>query len=98
MSGDKKISGILIENTLRSNKIHSSIIGTGININQILFKNSLNAISLKKLSNNEFSVNVVLDELINNYKFYLSKINNVEELSKYQEKVFSKMDIFLECK
>lgn len=82
LSGDKKISGILIENTLRSNKIHSSIIGTGININQILFKNSLNAISLKKLSNNEFSVNVVLDELINNYKFYLSKINNVEELSK----------------
>ena len=57
LSGDKKISGILIENTLRSNKIHSSIIGTGININQILFKNSLNAISLKKLSNNEFSVN-----------------------------------------
>ena len=78
----KKISGILIENTLRSNKIHSSIIGTGININQILFKNSLNAISLKKLSNHEFSVKVVLDELINNYKFYLSKINNVDELSK----------------
>jgi BirA family biotin operon repressor/biotin-[acetyl-CoA-carboxylase] ligase len=82
LSGDKKISGILIENTLRSNKIYSSIIGTGININQILFKNSLNATSFKKLSNNEFSVNVVLNELIKNYKFYLSKISNVEELSK----------------
>jgi len=82
LSGDKKISGILIENTIRSNKINSSIIGTGININQIIFRNSINATSLKNLSNKDFYVNDVLDELIHNYKFYLSKINNIEELYK----------------
>jgi BirA family biotin operon repressor/biotin-[acetyl-CoA-carboxylase] ligase len=43
---DKKISGILIENTITSGFISKSIIGTGININQTDFGNGLNAISL----------------------------------------------------
>ena len=34
LSGGKKISGILIENSIKSNKIYSTIIGTGINISQ----------------------------------------------------------------
>ena len=34
---ENKIAGILIENTLRENYLHHSIIGIGININQIKF-------------------------------------------------------------
>lgn len=49
--GNKKIAGILIENTLRDNTIKSTIIGIGINVNQTTFKTNINATSLALLSN-----------------------------------------------
>lgn len=49
---DKKIAGILIENTVRNNRIASSIVGIGINVNQTEFSNTINnAISLKSIMN-----------------------------------------------
>ena len=39
--GTKKICGILIEHSIRSNKIMWSIIGIGINVNQTVFPSSL---------------------------------------------------------
>lgn len=54
--GDKKIAGILIENTLRENNIQSSIIGIGINFNQSEFIKLGNATSLKLLTNKEFDL------------------------------------------
>lgn len=82
LSGRKKISGILIENTIKSNKINSTIIGAGINVNQIIFRNIPNVTSIKQLSKKDIPVDNVLKELIKNYKFYFSKINNKESLSK----------------
>ncbi len=35
--GDKKIAGILIQNSLMGKKVSSTIVGTGININQTIF-------------------------------------------------------------
>lgn len=35
--GNKKVSGILIENTLRGDKINSVVMGIGINVNQAVF-------------------------------------------------------------
>ena len=50
MSVSKKLGGILIENTLVSNKINQSIIGIGININQEIFSDDLPmAVSIKQL-------------------------------------------------
>ena len=43
LSADKKISGILIESTIKSNKMNDYIIGLGLNINQEKFNNLLNA-------------------------------------------------------
>ena len=48
--GNKKISGILIENTLRETSIRSSIVGIGININQTDFTDAINATSLALLT------------------------------------------------
>lgn len=61
--GTKKIAGILIENTLRENTIHSSIIGIGININQTAFNADINATSLALITNKEFDLMQVLEKL-----------------------------------
>ena len=46
MTRNKKISGILIENNIRGKLINYSIIGIGVNVNQLNFKNLPKATSL----------------------------------------------------
>ena len=54
---DKKIAGILIENSTRSNQFISSIIGIGININQTTFvSNAPNPTSFKLITNKEYDL------------------------------------------
>lgn len=57
---DKKIAGILIENSIRNNQIINSIVGVGININQVDFGN-LNATSLKLEDGKEHDLQKCLD-------------------------------------
>ena len=47
LSGNFKICGILIENNLKNDIIQSSIIGFGLNVNQLEFGNLKKASSLK---------------------------------------------------
>jgi len=62
--GNKKIGGMLIENTLRSNYLDWSIIGLGININQIDFDARLpNPTSLAKELNKKIKINDCLFQL-----------------------------------
>lgn len=74
---NKKIAGILIENTITREKIIDSIIGIGININQT-FENELNfAISLAQILQTEINKEKILLLLLKNYqKFYLLLKNN----------------------
>ena len=57
-----KISGILIENTLRSDEINSSVIGIGININQSEF--SVPATSFKKELGKEYDTMALLKSFL----------------------------------
>lgn len=51
---DKKLAGILIENSLQSGKIQHSIIGIGMNVNEEYFSSDIpNAISLRMLTSME---------------------------------------------
>ncbi len=61
--GEKKIGGILIENTLRDTNLQSSIIGIGININQIVFHTTDKSTSLALLANNQFDLKEIMDKL-----------------------------------
>lgn len=61
LSESDKIGGILIENSLQRNKIMSSIIGIGLNINQELFPENLpNASSIKNKTNKTLNLDNVL--------------------------------------
>lgn len=60
-----KIGGILIENTISGTQIEQSIVGIGLNVNQMSFSDRHpNAASLKKLFNVEFNRELLFDELI----------------------------------
>ncbi|MDH5828616.1 biotin--[acetyl-CoA-carboxylase] ligase [Sphingobacterium faecium] len=47
---DEKIAGILIENSIKGYQIATSIIGIGINVNQINFENSNHITSLRSIT------------------------------------------------
>ena len=62
--GKKKIAGILIENSLKNNDLMSSVIGIGINVNQIEFSgDSPNPVSLQMLTKRIYELDRTLEEL-----------------------------------
>lgn len=70
---DRKAGGILIENVLRGNEWKWSIVGIGININQIAFDSSLqNPVSLKQITGKDFDVVELAKEL---HQLVLKRIN-----------------------
>jgi BirA family biotin operon repressor/biotin-[acetyl-CoA-carboxylase] ligase len=68
---DQKIGGILIENQINSHSINQSIVGVGININQIFNKTDITnrAISLKELTQKDWNKKEVLTEIL----FFIEK-------------------------
>ncbi len=57
MVGNEKICGMLIQNTLSGENISNSIIGLGLNVNQINFNSELSfATSLKRLTAKEYNL------------------------------------------
>lgn len=70
LSADKKICGILIENVMKQNSINASIIGIGLNVNQITFDNLPKASSLKLISGQHYELDELAISIINNLKAY----------------------------
>lgn len=60
---DKKICGILIQNTLLGNQIQHSIVGIGLNVNQLDFKSLPQATSLKIETEKEFDLFELIEKL-----------------------------------
>jgi len=66
----QKIAGILIENAVNGDYIESSIIGIGLNVNQINFSESIpNPVSLAIICGKDFD----LQALLNDYKMIFAK-------------------------
>ena len=60
LSHHKKICGVLIENIVKSNGSSHSVIGVGINVNQLVFSSEFKASSIKNIMGRHFE----LDELL----------------------------------
>ena len=80
MSANKKICGILIENTFSGDKIKNSVIGIGLNVNQEIFPETLNNITSLKL---ETSLEYNLDNLLEDIISEIEKNIRFLESSKY---------------
>uniref|UniRef100_UPI0032162319 biotin--[acetyl-CoA-carboxylase] ligase n=1 Tax=uncultured Draconibacterium sp. TaxID=1573823 RepID=UPI0032162319 len=75
--GNKKIAGILIENTIKGSWLDSTIIGIGLNLNQECFKSDApNPVSLKQLTGKEYLVQVVLTEFFNCFNLLMDELMN----------------------
>jgi len=79
-----KIAGILIENNISNSKVNWSVIGFGLNINQINFDDHYKATSLKKLCNESKDINALLELFCKHFeKYYLmlksNKFNQIKE-------------------
>lgn len=79
--GNKKIAGVLIENQLENSFLRSSIIGIGINVNQIEF-GGFNATSLSLQKGDYFSLENLAVKLIENLqnRFNQLQFKNLEGL------------------
>lgn len=77
---EKKICGILIENSLSGHCIERSIVGIGLNINQEVFRSDApNPVSLKQITGEEYDRYQVLERLMNRIKLYYSLLKHDEE-------------------
>ncbi|MPM48631.1 Bifunctional ligase/repressor BirA [bioreactor metagenome] len=65
---ERKIAGILIENSLQGKVIENSIIGIGLNLNQQIFPAELpNPVSLRQITATEQDKNYILDLLLKEF-------------------------------
>ena len=92
MTVNGKISGILIENSVRGKLINESVIGVGINVNQKKFDNLPNATSLFIETGFEFSLDSLSSRLAEIFrKKFLQLEKNKERLLKnYNNHLFLK--------
>lgn len=74
LTENKKISGILIENTFKNSNEVQSIIGIGLNVNQSQFKNLPQASSLYVLENKIFDKDLILISIVNQLEFNLKQL------------------------
>ena len=91
MSGNKKIAGILIENSFFRKKIVDSIIGIGLNVNQIDFDLITNATSMKILKNESFDLNKLSNEFIKKFsllEFQIKKLSKAGLLKKFTSNLY----------
>lgn len=67
--GDKKLVGILIENSLSGPYVEYSIVGIGVNVNQTKWmSNAPNPISMQEITGKEYDVEALLNEWISSMK------------------------------
>lgn len=91
----KKISGLLIENSIKGTLIGSSIIGIGVNVNQTTFIDHPHITSLKSINDTaeEYDISSLANELYlfldTEYK-RLKNADQVQQLQEFNQHLFRK--------
>ncbi|ARV07766.1 biotin--[acetyl-CoA-carboxylase] ligase [Polaribacter sp. SA4-10] len=96
LSANKKICGVLIENSIKGSKIKSSIIGIGLNTNQQVFPDFLkNVTSLKNLTGKNYDLDILLKQIVEKIKEKVKLLddNNFADLEKSYLNVLYKINI-----
>lgn len=93
MSGSFKIGGILIENVLKGQWVQHSIIGIGLNVNQIHFENLEKAASMKSITGHFYDLDGLLHSILDKLHLQLDEIEGktmAQLLPSYEKRLFRK--------
>lgn len=85
---ERKVSGILIENSISTEFAEHSIIGIGLNVNQLKFPKEVEATSISEVMEREYDKMEILSELLTNLDaaFYQVDLKNFRWLKNEYEK------------
>jgi BirA family biotin operon repressor/biotin-[acetyl-CoA-carboxylase] ligase len=88
---NKKLGGILIENTLQGRIINASVIGIGLNINQTTFTSDApNPVSLKQITGKEYPIDLILEAITGNILHYYVEVSPELVRKQYMENLYRK--------
>ena len=90
MINNKKIAGFIIDNLFQKNTIHTTVVGIGINVNQLKFKKyNPEAISISLINNSVIDLGHLKDKFLN---ILDEKYNNMDDgfVKKYNKLLFMK--------
>ena len=91
-AGNKKLAGILIENTFRSTEIAMAVAGTGINVNQVQFSNEVNNVtSLSLERGKKFDIELAAELLHKHISYWYEQLKqgNLELIdSTYHQRLY----------
>ncbi|EIA08315.1 biotin--[acetyl-CoA-carboxylase] ligase [Flavobacterium frigoris] len=92
MSYNFKIGGILIENSIKSDGTVHSIVGLGLNVNQINFENLPKASSLAVICDSQFDKEKILKEIVMKIKQNIAMMNGDTDALwlEYSSRLFKK--------
>lgn len=81
---DKKLAGILIENSLQGNIIKMVVIGVGLNVNQQIFtSNAPNPVSLMQITGKRMNRKYILQQIVKNINDLYSEMDKAKIQSLY---------------
>jgi BirA family biotin operon repressor/biotin-[acetyl-CoA-carboxylase] ligase len=96
MSDNKKIGGILIENSFKSDQSIASIVGIGLNVNQTLFENLPQASSLALISGTNFDKEKLLFQIVSTIQKNIELWHlNAELFTKEYTNLLFKKDVLM---
>ena len=88
---DKKLVGILIENSLQGTKIKSSVIGIGLNVNQKMFvSNAPNPVSLLRITGKRQNRKLLLTKIRQNIQKLYTELSVTKIRAEYAEALYRK--------
>ena len=79
MSETKKLCGILIENSFKSDTKIESVVGIGLNVNQKVFENLPKASSMAVVMNKEYDLDFLIEKILFQLKKYCGLILSNQE-------------------
>lgn len=74
MAGSKKIGGILIENSIKADKNIESVVGIGLNVNQVIFYDLVKATSMALILGHEVNLDIIIAKIVTEIQFNYNNI------------------------
>lgn len=89
LADSKKIAGILIENIIKGSVINYSIVGVGLNVNQVYFEGLEDkAVSLAQLTGKAQNSDVILEQIIARYRYYFERSGQSDFHEQYRHTLY----------